>query len=1706
MTEASSTYEKLNKEQMERNCHVLAEVKKLRLAAGLKESAGISVESDVGYNNPPKGRVCEGRRRKGLPKGPGSHDGCTQTFDRNLKMGNSEGKMAKNAGAVIRSSGLPIEDLCGDNDGKILNGTNEKQSLPSGPRGVFKEGRTRRTQEGKQAIIPTRDALQGLIDYRLAENAVYNTDRGTPGFQALVQDSWLANNHIQVDLGQHKNVNKNPVAERAIEEVREELRKADPFGQQVSSAQLAVITAQLNAKVRSNGLSSREFLFQRDQFCGKQIPISDKLLLEDQNKRRIDNHTPSARSKVPTRKTKVTPSISLLDPAVLQRYQPLSVEADDNCFYRAISRVLYGHELAHPFLRLLTTMEIAEHRSIYDREAEDAIDLIEDEMLRDEDYSVVLRHAVHVRLGRYASFHYMLAMSSVLGTPFESYCPPTEHEHAFSAPFTRDVRGRNVGKDDRPTFKIIQHIRDTAPVADDAPMDTVPQNTAPVADDAPMDTVPQNTAPVADDAPMDTVPPNTAPVADDAPMDTAPQNTAPVADDAPMDTAPQNTAPVADDAPVVTAPQNTAPVADDAPVVTAPQAKCQSSRKTLMDKVLDVIDTVMGRHRLMIGQEMEAILQYIRPCLKEKCFLANHQYRQEPHRHLVFGGPAGTGKTSVAKAFAEFINNMKRRMRDAMKEDTGKVILVDEIYQLGSKTSSSIIIMAGYLQQIEDKIFSLNEGFRGRFPDTVHFLPLTVQQLTDILEQKIKLSGYTISDYSKEMETAIGNIPMEVRSRHNARLVNQLIVNANTGQDETTLTRPSTLLTHRGAEGHLAVKLIDFGSACWEYYPCSFDVREEMSSHIAPEVMKGAPHLPRHKMRHDTLQNQITKYIQHTSKEDEMEDITAMEKTGHTDVEVEQLLDQWMKGTSAHRRIHPMMDGWEAFQRDMAILAFFERPISMCVLSGWMGGLPERHGRPGPLRATHQYVCLVRMDGRPSRETWPSWPSSGDPSVCVSCQDGWEAFQRDMAILAFFERPISMCVLSGWMGGLPERHGRPGLLRATHQYVCVRMDGRPSRETWPSWPSSGDPSVCVSCQDGWEAFQRDMAILAFFERPISMCVSGWMGGLPERHGRPGLLRATHQYVCLVRMDGRPSRGTWPSWPSSSDPSICVSCQDGWEAFRRDMSILSFFERFFDDTLRGGVARIMYDAYVILMNQGNDVRKAFGRISCPDWQAAASLFLGAKGYGQQEDAHEFLTDVIFPTFKQIECVVDRQAGTGCVPGRRISIILPELQYFKPNLGELFCAPRRFHVGKVLKSDIEEQEVQVQFYKPARKNLLVNFGAPEWVTPKFVLDTSVDLSKDGVTLLPPSKMLQSQESLGGPEDFIHTNENTDEPTRENTDESTRENTNESTRENTNESTRENTDESTRENTNESTRHNTDESTRHNTDESTRENTNESTRHNTNESTRHNTDESTRHNTDKSTRENTDNSTRENTDKSTRHNTDESTRHNTDESTRENTDQSTRENTDKSTRHNTDESTRHNTDESTRHNTNKSTRHNTDESTRHNTDKSTRHNTDESTRENTDKSTRHNTDKSTRHNTDKSTRHNTDESTQENTDESTRENTDKSTRHNTDKSTRHNTDKSTRHNTDKSTRHNTDKSTRHNTDKSTRENTDESTRENTDESTRENTDKSTRENTDKSTRENTDEPTQQNTDKSTQKNTDEPTRENTDVPTQQNTDGPK
>ena len=121
-----------------------------------------------------------------------------------------------------------------------------------------------------------------------------------PGFQALEGDKTLESCRLSLEIGRHKNINKNPVAERAVQEIEEELLKLDPRGNSVSSITLAMATLNLNSKIRSRGLSSREMLLQRDQFSNKQIPISDEILINEQHDNRLQNHRYSEKSKNPS--------------------------------------------------------------------------------------------------------------------------------------------------------------------------------------------------------------------------------------------------------------------------------------------------------------------------------------------------------------------------------------------------------------------------------------------------------------------------------------------------------------------------------------------------------------------------------------------------------------------------------------------------------------------------------------------------------------------------------------------------------------------------------------------------------------------------------------------------------------------------------------------------------------------------------------------------------------------------------------------------------------------------------------------------------------------------------------------------------------------------------------------------------------------------------------------------------------------------------------------------------------------------------------------------------------------------------------------------------------------------------------------------------------------------------------------------------------
>ena len=110
------------------------------------------------------------------------------------------------------------------------------------------------------------------------------------GFQSLVGEKALLNYGVRLQLGRTKNVNKNPVAEKAIEELECELRKTKTRGELISSTDLSRALRTLNLRIRQRGLAASEILFQRDQNEGVQLSISDEDLAGAQKTIRENNH------------------------------------------------------------------------------------------------------------------------------------------------------------------------------------------------------------------------------------------------------------------------------------------------------------------------------------------------------------------------------------------------------------------------------------------------------------------------------------------------------------------------------------------------------------------------------------------------------------------------------------------------------------------------------------------------------------------------------------------------------------------------------------------------------------------------------------------------------------------------------------------------------------------------------------------------------------------------------------------------------------------------------------------------------------------------------------------------------------------------------------------------------------------------------------------------------------------------------------------------------------------------------------------------------------------------------------------------------------------------------------------------------------------------------------------------------------------------
>ena len=153
----------------------------------------------------------------------------------------------------------------------------------------------------------------------------------------------MTDRRIIIELGRTKNVNKNLVADRAVQEVEAEILRSTGQNGPITSSTLNDAVNNLNSRIRTDGLSAREIFYQRDQYTNAQIPIEDMNIIQSKHDRAVNNNYSSELSKSGGRGPRLNQSVVVGDLVYLisdrsknsprDRYLVVSIE-DEWCSIR----------------------------------------------------------------------------------------------------------------------------------------------------------------------------------------------------------------------------------------------------------------------------------------------------------------------------------------------------------------------------------------------------------------------------------------------------------------------------------------------------------------------------------------------------------------------------------------------------------------------------------------------------------------------------------------------------------------------------------------------------------------------------------------------------------------------------------------------------------------------------------------------------------------------------------------------------------------------------------------------------------------------------------------------------------------------------------------------------------------------------------------------------------------------------------------------------------------------------------------------------------------------------------------------------------------------------------------------------------------------------------------------------------------------------
>ncbi|MEV0134987.1 AAA family ATPase [Dactylosporangium sp. NPDC050688] len=242
----------------------------------------------------------------------------------------------------------------------------------------------------------------------------------------------------------------------------------------------------------------------------------------------------------------------------------------------------------------------------------------------------------------------------------------------------------------------------------------------------------------------------------------------------------------------------------------------------------DELDTLLAKLTAMVGlaavkQEVSELIDLL---ASVRARLAAGLPAPSVGRHLIFAGPPGTGKTTVARLYGqllaalgalpagqlvevaradlvgEYIGHTAQRTREVFERARGGVLFIDEAYTLAPPDARNdfgreavdtlvklmedhrdevVVIAAGYTDDMEH-FLAANAGLASRFTRRINFAHYSPDELVAIFEHLARSNGYECSgDVLAALRRHFEGVPRD-RSFGNGRYARQVLDEAITRQ------------------------------------------------------------------------------------------------------------------------------------------------------------------------------------------------------------------------------------------------------------------------------------------------------------------------------------------------------------------------------------------------------------------------------------------------------------------------------------------------------------------------------------------------------------------------------------------------------------------------------------------------------------------------------------------------------------------------------------------------------------------------------------------------------------------------------------------------------------------------------------------------------------------------------------------------------------